>query len=214
MYWGEFRVYVNSLLVFLFFLTFNLLSGNKAGFWENAGRSLLITSLILVSIALLLGPLSRIFPKKFTHDLLYRKPLAYAGTIMVVLYLLEETLRVYRLDVIAMLSAPNPDSLPWVFCILGAFILLGLAFFSMPYYIRKLGFGNWKAMQPVGYAALVFMLFHIALVKSGFYMSTISGKTVLAFGAAVLFMKAAVILAGVEKRHSQHEIKALQKEHR
>lgn len=213
MYWGEFRGYLNSFLVFLFFLTFNLLSKNGFGFWENAARSLLVSSAILVSIALLLGPLSRFFPQKFSHDLLYRKPLGIAGTIFAFLYFFIAAINTYHLDLLFMFSASNPDFLAWVFWVLTLIILGVLALASLPTNIKKLGFGNWKAMQVIGYAALLFMSLHLFFVHNNYFPTTISGKTVLSLALVTILMKALVVLLGAEKRHSSHEAEVLTTEH-
>ncbi|VVB99524.1 Uncharacterised protein [uncultured archaeon] len=213
MYWGEFRAYVNSFLVLLFFLTFNLISGNGFGFWENTGRSLLVASMIMVSVALVLGPLSRVFPKKFSHDLLYRKPVAYAGTLFALLYFGIAAVGAYKLDFLFMFSAQNPDFLAWVFWVLGLAVLCGLAIASLPHYLERIGFGNWKSLQPIGYAALVFMLIHLSFLRSGYFLTTVSGKTVFLFGVVALLMKAIAVILGLGKRHSRHEVEVLMREH-
>ncbi len=213
MFRGEFRAYVNSFLVLAFFLTFNLLSGNNLGFWENTGRALLITSATLISIVLILGPLSRFFPDKFRHDLLYRKPLGLAGSLFAVLYFLIAAFNMYKLDFFYLFSVQNPDFLAWVFWILALLILVMLSIMSLPYYIRRLGFGNWKTLQIIGYSALVFMAIHLMLVKQGYFMETVSGRTVFVLLVVTLALKAVVIIAGVTKRHTSFEAQALTREH-
>ncbi len=213
MFRGEFRAYVNSFLVLVFFLTFNLLSDNGFGFWENAGRSFLTTSIILISIVLLLGPLSRFFPKKFAHDLLYRKPLGLAGSLFAFLYFFIAVFNTYKLDIFYQFSARNPDFFAWVFWALALAILAVLSVMSLPYYIKRLGFGNWKTLQVIGYSALVFMGIHMAMVSKGYYLATISGKTVLLLAVVALLSKAVAILLGATKRHSAFEEHTLTREH-
>ena len=212
MYWGEFRAYVNSIMLLLFFLAYNLLSGNSMGFWENLSRSLMVTSTALVTIALVLGPLSRFFPKKFTHDLLYRKPLAYSGAVMAFMYFLIALVAVYRLDILAVFSGQNPDFIPWIFWALAMLILAGLAVASLPYFLNSMGFSKWKMLQATGYYALLFMLLHISMLNAGFFLATISGKTILAFGFIAIGLKFLSILLAVQKKHSQKEIEILLRE--
>ncbi len=213
MFRGEFRAYVNSFLVLAFFLTFNLLSKNGFGFWENVARSCLIASTILISIVLLLGPLSRLFPKKFSHDLLYRKPLGLAGTLLALVYFLIVVFNTYRLDLGFQFSAANPDFFAWVFWALALIILLVLSVMSLPYYIRRLGFGNWKTLQIIGYSALVFMGLHLMAVNGGYFLGTISGRSVFALVVMTLIFKTLAILFGITKRHSKFESDVLTSEH-
>ncbi|GEM_PF-5293804 len=213
MFRGEFRAYVNSFLMLAFFLTFNLLSKNGFGFWENTARSLLVSSIILISIVLILGPLSRFFPKKFSHDLLYRKPLGIAGSLFAIGYFLIAAFNTYKLDLFYQFSAQNPDFIAWIFWVLALLILIALSVMSLPYYIRRLGFANWKTLQIIGYSALVFMGLHLMLINQGYFLGTVSGKTVFALSVITLMLKAVAILSGATKRHSKFESETLTAEH-
>lgn len=197
------KSYANTFLVFIFILAFGFFA-NKLGFWKNAANAALMTSIILVSATLFLGPLSRIFPKRFEHDLLYRKPLGIAGFFFSALYFLIMLIIIFRFDFMRFFDPLNYFANIYLF--LGLITLLALYIISHPRTINEISFTRWKSVQGWGYAALIFLLVHFVFVDNSFFLRAYSGKTVLLFGVLAIAAKFVVIALDLRKKHSDLEI--------
>lgn len=204
----NFRAYLNSFMVFAFFLVFNLFS-NDLSFWKNVSKAMAVASVVLIGITLLLGPLSRFFPNHFRHDLVYRKPLGLAGFAFGLLHGLVAFFNTYGGDLLFTFSEANKNFLPAVYGTVALLILVALAITSTPGAIKKLGFANWKTLQRTGYIAMVFIILHFALLGNGYFLNSTFGKAVFIFGITVLVAKVIVIVLGMKKKHSKEEIKSL-----
>ncbi|MEM4327015.1 MAG: hypothetical protein QXZ13_02505 [Candidatus Diapherotrites archaeon] len=206
----ELRAYANASLVFIFVLAFNLMA-NSLSFIVNLANSLIFTSILLIAITLFLGPISRLFPKKFRHDLLYRKPIGISGVLFAFAYFAILLIGIYKLDFQKMVEPINYYAN--IYLILGLLVLIGLVIISRPKSISEISFTRWKTLQGWGYVALIFLLLHFAF-KDGFYhLSTYSGKTLILFGFLCLGAKLATIIFSLHKKHTDFEISTLKGHH-
>lgn len=194
----EFRSYANGVLVFLFFYVFNTMT-NDLSVLENLGKATVITAIILISLTLLLGPLSRFFPKQFRHDLVYRKPLGLSGYFFVLAY------------GVINFSILTRELLPTVFWTIALIILSFQAAGVSPRAIKLMGFEKWKKLQIVGYIALAFMVLSFVSIGGGSFLKTTIGKSVLTLALITIGMKVLVITLGKKKKHSKFEINHLTK---
>ncbi|MCR4335379.1 MAG: ferric reductase-like transmembrane domain-containing protein [archaeon] len=206
----EFRAYANSFLVFLFFLTFNIFT-NDFLLLKNMSKASAVTATILIAITLLLGPLSRFFPKQFRYDLVYRKPLGLAGFGFAVIHATIVFFNTYNTDLFYIFSESNPNFIPVVYGTVALLILIALACTSAPKSIKNMGFEKWKTFQRTGYIALIFVILHFASLGNGYFLKSTIGKTVFALALIALVFKAISIILKKQKMHSSKEIEHLTK---
>ncbi|HZX33995.1 MAG TPA: ferric reductase-like transmembrane domain-containing protein [archaeon] len=207
----EFRSYINSFMVFAFFLAFNLLT-NDLGLLKNVSKAAAVAGTILIAITLLLGPLSRFFPGHFRHDLIYRKPLGIAGFFFAAVHVVVAFFNSYNADIYYIFSESNPNFLPAVYGTVAFLILIALALTSTASAIKNMGFRKWKMLQRTGYIALALIMLHFATLGGGYFLKTNTGKTLLALGIIAIAAKILVLLLDIPKKHSKEEIKHLTKE--
>ena len=200
----DLRTYANSFLVFLFVLAHGFFS-NDLGFWKNAAHAAIMASVLLISCTLFLGPLSRIFPKRFANSLIYRKPLGISGFALSFVYFAILFAIINRFEFMAFFNGPNYFSN--IYFLLGLLTLIALYAISHPKEISQISFTRWKSLQVLGYAALAFLLLHFGTVDSGFFLNTYSGKTVLLFGILAIAAKIIAVALGFRKTHSEEEIR-------
>jgi len=210
MFTHQFKSYVNSILLFLIFLTYNIFS-NDFVLLENINKASAVVATILIAITLLLGPLSRFFPKHFRHDLIYRKPLGLAGFGFGALHVIVTFFNTYNADLVYIFSEANPNFLPVVYGTVALLIIVALAITSKKKSIKNLGFVNWKTFQRTAYIALAFIMLHFAFVGEGYFLKSNIGKTVLVLGALAILLKIVTIALRKGKKHSRQEIEHLTK---
>ncbi|MFH1390797.1 MAG: ferric reductase-like transmembrane domain-containing protein [Candidatus Diapherotrites archaeon] len=206
----DFRAYTNSFLVFLFFLTYNIFT-NDLLLLKNISKASAVAATILIAITLILGPLSRFFPKHFRHDLVFRKPLGLAGFGFAVLHVAVSVVNTYNSDLFFIFSEANSNFLPAVYGTVALLIIIALAITSTPKSIKNMGFAKWKIFQRTAYIALIFTIMHFVYVGNGYFLKSTIGKSVLALALIALVFKAITIILGKKKKHSAKEIGHLTK---
>ncbi|MCR4368577.1 MAG: ferric reductase-like transmembrane domain-containing protein [archaeon] len=209
MHTHEFRAYLNSAVIFLIFVAHYSFKYDD-GLPANIARAAVIAATVLIAITLFLGPLSRVFPNHFRHDLIYRKPLGLMGFFFAMLYTGLLFFYNYSSNLWVMLSPQNPDMFANLAWFAAALILLALAATSTAASIRNIGFPSWKIFQRFGYLALILMVLHLSYM-SGDFLETTVGKTVLALCFTAIAAKLIVVFVGMTKQHSALEINHLTK---
>jgi DMSO/TMAO reductase YedYZ heme-binding membrane subunit len=174
------------LLILLFYSAYDKSSGNfsaekltKAVSFSNMNESFkelnkvtALSGLALVSIAFLLGPLSKIFPSYFQKFLAWRKLIGRAGLVLVIWHAFYSFFDFYSSDIGKLLAGNN--SLAIASGIFGLSIFLMMSITSNDDFVKRIGYENWKKLQTLGYAGLFFAIAHFALNSihptKGFYM--------------------------------------------
>lgn len=119
----------------------------------------------LISVSLMLGPLSRMFPKTFAKFLSWRKPVGIAGFAFAVIHAGYSFIEFYKLDVGRAL-APNAFGQGFLAGVGALIILFLMAVTSTQTAMQKLGYQNWKVLQTFGYLALLLAVFHFIVVET------------------------------------------------
>ena len=200
----ELRAYANSMMVFLFYLTFHIFT-NDFGLLKNISKASADAATILIAITLLLGPLSRFFSKHFRHDLIYRKPIGIAGVFFAVLHVIVAFVNTYNADLVYMYNPASPNFFAVIFCTLSILVLAISAVTSTKGAVKKLGFKKWKTLQRTAYIAILFGAIHFSLVGNGYFLRTTTGKALLGLVIIALAAKIVVILLNKKKTHSKLE---------
>lgn len=143
----------------------------------------------LISISFFLGPISRFFPYCRQYlDL--RKPIGLVGyafaafhTLLVVFVLLEEAHEITFGEVASI-----------GFAAIAFMIFTLMALTSTHNWVEKLGYKNWKSLQRTGYLALVFVIFHVVLLKQGVFLTRTSGQVAISLVMVILFLRGLAIV--------------------
>jgi DMSO/TMAO reductase YedYZ heme-binding membrane subunit len=129
-------------------------------------------SLVLIGLSMLLTSVCY-FWDFLDSKIVYRKYLGLVGWAFALVHILLEYSALQRL-----LSAPNwfAQSLwPVSTGLLAAVIFTVMAAISNRFSAAKLGGKNWKLILRTGYIALLFVLAHVALLKSRYWVSWYNG---------------------------------------
>lgn len=189
-------------------------------------KMLALEGLVFIVASLLLGPLSRLFPKKFSRFLVHRKALGLWGVLFAFLHGMLSFQLFYSFDFRALLSEPEgigvvggaaalltkfwlTFSSGWVFTkpgllngIIALALLLVIGLTSNKWSEKKMGYKKWKALQRVSYAAVAVTLAHFFLMEqtpAGLAIRPV-GIAIFIFALLVLFARFYVLLLGVPEK--------------
>ena len=142
-----------------------------------------LAAIALISITFLLGPLSKIFPKKFAVFLSSRKTLGLTGFAFALLHAVYSTVFIYGLD-LNKIFFNNPKILGVISGIIALIIFFLMAITSTKQAVQRLGYKKWKQLQTTGYIALFFSIAHFILLE----IKPDKGFDVRPYGTLFLFI--------------------------
>ncbi len=142
----------------------------------------------LVSVALVLGPLTRLFPKTFCPYMFFRKPVGLAGFAFAAAHSAFSLYDYYKLDVARMLY-DNPKIIGFVAAVLSLAVLLAMSVTSTRSAVERMGYPKWKALQTLGYAALLLAVVHFYVLE----YSPSAGFSVRPYGMLFFWLAIAAI---------------------
>ncbi|MDO8633752.1 MAG: ferric reductase-like transmembrane domain-containing protein [archaeon] len=146
-----------KLLAVIFF-------SDAAKSWSELNKVAALAAIGLISCALVVGPLSKMFPKTFGKFLLYRKDAGIAGFLFAILHSAYSLFVIYGLDPNKMLFA-NPKWIGFVAAVLAFGIFFLMAITSTAEAVKKMGYIKWKLLQTTGYVALFFAIVHFLVLE-------------------------------------------------
>lgn len=132
--------------------------------WSELNKIAALAAIGLIACALILGPLSKMFPQRFGKFLLYRKDVGIAGFLFALLHSAYSLLVIYQLDLDKMLFA-NPKWIGFVAAVLAFIIFFLMAITSTADAVKKMGYVKWKLLQTTGYLALLFAILHFVVLE-------------------------------------------------
>ena len=152
---------------------------------------------LFLSLAFLVGSLSRFWPDVFDRFKPYRRTLGVLGA-------LSAASHVFMVYVPLGL---NPSGWPLVFGAVALVGFLAMAATSNRSAVKELGYPLWKRFHTLGYLALAAGLAHFVLVelKDGAFNSGALESGVMALMALALVLRLAAFLAGSPMRRSYAE---------
>ncbi len=191
-----------ALLLFLIFEAFY--SG-----WDFSVNALnkifALESVALISVALLIGSLSRFFPR-LNQFKPRRRALGIIGFALASIHLLLSLWLWFAFDFTKLISSPRLTAILTGF--LAFFIFLAMALTSTESAIRKLGYPLWKKIQMLGYLALAFVVTHffLAETKNGVFLVKPLAFAVLVLAIFAVAARFAAFLAGFpgKKKIEEH----------
>jgi len=159
-----------------------------------ANKAVALTATILIGLSFLLGPLSRFWPKMFTHHLYLRKYLGISGFAIAALHALMSLLLFSPAYYPKFFLPSGKMNLigesSMLFGILAFLIFLAISLTSLPQIEKLLNSQQWKSIQRLGYLAYVLVLFHVVIMGWAGWWKPESWK----FGLASISLISALII--------------------
>jgi DMSO/TMAO reductase YedYZ heme-binding membrane subunit len=158
----------------------------------------------LISITLLLGPLSKFMPRIFTVFLYMRKPLGIAGFVLAAAHGIYSAAEVYQLDINQMIFQ-NSKAWGLVSAIIALAIFFIMTITSTKEAVARMGYKKWKTLQTFGYAGLFFAILHFFIFESkpGIGLDVRPfGLLFFYLGIAALLLKLLSVLLSAPERES------------
>lgn len=166
-----------------------LLFSDPAASLRELNKVAALAAIGLVSIAFVIGPLSRLFPKQFAHLLSWRKFVGVSGFLLAVLHAIYSVWVIYQLDLDKMLYS-NPRVAGLVVGVAALFVFFLMSITSTKRAVENMGYPNWKALQTTGYLALLFAILHFVILET----KPVVGLDVRPFGLLFLALAVAALL--------------------
>lgn len=152
-----------------------------------------LLAFILLGITLMIGPLGYFFPHLFDRLKIYRKYIGISAFIVAVIHVILSSVFTFKLRLNFMLYDPNNSHLLGIYIgLIALAILLTETLISNEKAIRFLGSHNWKSIQMMSYAALIFAILHFVLLETNkgiFIIRRPLGKVIFIFGFIVLIVR-------------------------
>jgi len=145
-------------IIFAFFMFYHALRGRPYSLF-TANKCLGITSLLLISISLALGPIMRFFNLKISI-LRYRRPL---GIIAVLLVFLHVIFSIFFLPEKFPVEYFKKNWISTLFCSISFPLLILITAISNKKSLKYFG-KRWKFIQKLSYLALAFVLIHFTIL--------------------------------------------------
>jgi DMSO/TMAO reductase YedYZ heme-binding membrane subunit len=142
-------------------LTKSISFSNMNESFKELNRVTALAGLALVSIAFLIGPLSKIFPSRFQKFLAWRKLIGRAGLVLVIWHAFYSFFDFYSADIGKAFAENN--ALATIPAALGLLIFLMMSITSNDDFVKRIGYENWKKLQTIGYLGLFFAIMHFAV---------------------------------------------------
>ena len=173
--------------------------------FENPAHSLselnkiaALAAIGLISLAFVIGPLSRIWPKTFGKFAGWRTALGLMGLGFALAHVAYSTIVIFELNLDAMVFS-NPKWPALVAAIVSILIFSLMGITSLKRVIKRMSHKNWKRLQRTGYIALALAIIHFVVIETkpgiGFdvrpygYLFLIIAVIALALKVVSLFLK-------------------------
>lgn len=174
------------------------------------GRAFALTSIVLISIVFLLGPLSRFFPKTIAKYVYLRREVGLIGFGMAAIHAIYSLAAFYDFSI----EGLNQKQLAGLFagsCALLIFFLLSIT--SNKKSMEVLGAKKWKDLQRFGYVGLFIATMHFYILETTtefhFEFTPIS---IVLFVVPVMAILVKLYSLIVERRENEKKQKELKKE--
>ncbi|MBM3229601.1 hypothetical protein FJZ26_04175 [Candidatus Parvarchaeota archaeon] len=120
----------------------------------------------LISIAFILGPLSRLWPRIFCSYLYFRKPVGVIGFVFALVHAIYSFVEFYKGDYGVFFNTQHPKFAALSTGLVALIVFAAMAITSTASAVRKMGYEKWKALQTTGYAGLVLTIIHFYIIET------------------------------------------------
>ncbi len=142
-------------------------------------RSFAFAGATLIGIALLIGPIARLFPK--VNFITHRRTLGVWGFLFIIIHSFFVYLLIYNFDFTLIFYSLNPFENPILFGMMAYWLFLPLALTSMDWAVAKLG-KHWKTLHRLAYPAFILAVCHFTLMNPALFDSISKGTLVIISG--------------------------------
>ncbi len=132
---------------------------------RELNKILALGAIGLVSITFLLGPLSKLWPKRFTRFLSWRKFIGISGFAAALLHGIYSIIAIYDLSLDKMIFS-NPNAFGFVTAVIALAIFFVMTLTSTKKAMQQMGYEKWKKLQTTGYIALVLAILHFIILET------------------------------------------------
>jgi len=186
-------VIVASFLVLLFWFIqfvyqYEFLSVNTQ---SSLIRSFALTGATLISIALMIGPIARFWPRR--NYIIHRRTLGVWGFTFIIMHAFTVIYYIFNFDISAIFFDLNPYVNPVIFGIIAFLLFLPLYLTSTDWAVMKLGFKKWKAVHRLIYFGYIFAILHFLLVNPPFLQNYARGLLLVVTVAALILQVAGFV---------------------
>lgn len=189
------RVIDIGLPIVLFLIFFQFYNFGKITPSEMVKTTGLL-AISLLSITLLVGPLSKIFPF-FNILKIHRKIWGISSFLAALAHVILVFIYYFKFDFFRFIDVASPKYLATLSGILALVILLIVTLTSNKNAIDKLGPRTWKFIQTTSYIALVLAICHFYLIESvngALVIKRLLGQITFWFSLVVIFVRVAILL--------------------
>ena len=164
-----------------------------------------IAGLLLLSLALVIGPLSKFRPDVFRPYKQYRKAFGIAGAALAIVHLVIFIDIYYHFDLLTAFSAANKSQWGFILGAIATVVIAAVVSTSNKGAVKRLGYKTWKALQMLAYLAVAIVLAHFYLYEAKKGLGAIQ-LFALGFAAAVIIIRGIALLAGkpARKKFEEH----------
>ena len=175
------------IISFIIFLIFFALYFDSNFFLYSINRLAAITGLALISLSLLLSPLSRLF---FTYSFLVvlRKPIGLIGFAFIFVHFFISFLFIFGGDIANIFKSPKQLVVSLGFLAFVIFLLMAIT--STKKAVELLTYEKWKLLHRFGYIALFLALLHFIFMRT----NPITGLQIHFLGYVVIFIALLALL--------------------
>ncbi len=117
----------------------------------------------LIGIALLIGPLARLFPRR--NYVRHRRTFGVLGFTFIIIHTMAVIAFLFNFDIGGLVFERNPYANPIIFGLLAFYIYIPLYLTSTDWATRKLGFRKWKAIHRLVYIAWILSVLHFVQIN-------------------------------------------------
>ncbi len=128
-------------------------------------RFFALSGFFLLCVVLMIGPLATIWPNRFMPLLESRRTIGIAAFVFIFMHFLLAFLLYYGLQASMLFSTPL-----MALALAATIALAVLALLSSDYFVRMLGFANWKNIQLLAYPVFLIALVHFLVSARGLFV--------------------------------------------
>lgn len=158
-------------------------------------RSAAFTGATLIGIALLIGPLVRLFASR--NYIVHRRTIGVIGFTFIIVHYLSALIFSFKGNLFLIFFDFNPYVNPVIFGILAFCLYIPLYLTSTDWAVRKLGFKKWKAIHRLVYVAFIITVIHFILINPPLLFNA-AGYLLLAVTALVFITEIAAFVKHVK----------------
>lgn len=154
-------------------------------------RSTAITGATLIGVALLIGPLAKLFPSK--NYIQYRRTIGVLGFTFAILHVLSVMFFFFNFGIAEVLYTLDPYTNPLIFGLLALVLYIPLYVTSTDWAVEKLNFKRWKAIHRIVYVGWIFTVLHFMQINPNL-LYNFAGALLLAVTYATLIFEFATFI--------------------